>query len=145
MGMTHGTIAGTLLTDLILERSSPWEKLYDPSRKMVREAVEYAKENANVAAQYLKDYASGGDVASADDIARGQGAIVRRGLKKIAVFRDDDGRLYERSAVCPHLGCVVSFDAIERTWNCPCHGSRFDGYGRVIVGPANRDLAAADR
>ena len=144
MGMTHGTIAGILLTDLILDRPSPWAKLYDPSRKMLREAVEYAKENANVAAQYLKDYASGGDVKSADDIVPGHGAVLRRGLAKVAAFRDADGVLHERSAVCPHLGCVVRFDAVERTWNCPCHGSRFDGHGRVIVGPANRDLASLD-
>jgi glycine/D-amino acid oxidase-like deaminating enzyme/nitrite reductase/ring-hydroxylating ferredoxin subunit len=144
MGMTHGTIAGMLLTDLIVGRPSPWAELYDPSRKMLREAVEYAKENANVAAQYLKDYTSGSDVESVDEIARGQGAVLRRGLKKIAVFRDHDGMLHERSAVCPHLGCIVSFDAVEATWNCPCHGSRFDGHGRVIVGPANRDLASLD-
>jgi Rieske Fe-S protein len=60
------------------------------------------------------------------------------------VFRDAGGTLHERSAVCPHLGCVVSFDAVESTWNCPCHGSRFDSFGHVIVGPANRDLAILD-
>ncbi len=144
MGMTHGTIAGVLLTDLILERKSPWANLYDPSRKMFREAVEYAKENANVAAQYVKDYAGGGEVDSVADIAPGQGAIVRRGMTKIATFRDHDGKLHQRSAACPHLGCIVHFDRIEKTWNCPCHGSRFDGHGRVLVGPANRDLAALD-
>lgn len=144
MGMTHGTIAGLLLTDLIVGRPSPWERLYDPSRKMLREALEYTKENVNVAAQYLKDYAGAGDVASVDEIERGHGAVLRRGLKKIAVFRDDDGTLHECSAVCPHLGCIVSFDAVERTWDCPCHGSRFDGLGRFIIGPANRDLAAPD-
>ena len=143
-GMTHGTIGGLLVTDLILGRPSRWEKLYDPSRKMFREALEYAKENVNVAAQYLKDYAGPRDVGSVDEIAPGQGAVLRRGLKMIAAFRDDDGTLHERSAVCPHLGCVVSFDAVEGTWDCPCHGSRFDHRGRFIVGPANRDLAPAD-
>ncbi len=143
-GMTHGTIAGLLLTDLVLGRPCPWEKLYDPSRKMIREAVEYAKESANVAARYLKDYAGGGDVASVDEIPRGQGAVLRRGLKRIAVFRDKDGMLHERSAVCPHLGCVVSFDAVEGTWDCPCHGSRFDCFGSFMIGPANRDLARVD-
>ena len=144
MGMTHGTIAGILLTDLILGRPSPWAALYDPSRKMLHGALEYAKENVNVAAQYVKDYASGGERSSADEIAPGEGAILRRGLTKIAAFRDPDGTLHELSAACPHLGCVVSFDAVEKTWNCPCHGSRFDCHGHVIVGPANRDLALAD-
>jgi glycine/D-amino acid oxidase-like deaminating enzyme len=143
MGMTHGTIAGILLTDLIMGRPSRWAALYDPSRKMVHGAVEYAKENVNVAAQYVKDYASGGERGSADDIAPGEGAILRRGLTKIAAFRDADGTLHELSAACPHLGCVVSFDAVEKTWNCPCHGSRFDCHGHVIVGPANRDLTLA--
>jgi glycine/D-amino acid oxidase-like deaminating enzyme/nitrite reductase/ring-hydroxylating ferredoxin subunit len=144
MGMTHGTIAGILIADLIAGRRSAWESFYDPSRKMFREAVEYAKENANVAAQYLKDYASGGEIKAAEEIAAGHGAVLRRGMTKIAAFRDDDGTLHERSAACPHLGCIVSFDVVEKTWNCPCHGSRFDRYGQVIVGPANQDLARLD-
>jgi glycine/D-amino acid oxidase-like deaminating enzyme/nitrite reductase/ring-hydroxylating ferredoxin subunit len=143
MGMTHGTIAGILLTDLIVGRPSPWAALYDPARKMLRAPLEYAKENLNVAAQYVEDYLGSGDIDSAEHLAPGQGAVVRRGLSKIAAYRDHDGVLYERSAVCPHLGCIVTFDDVEKTWDCPCHGSRFDRYGRVIVGPANRDLAAA--
>jgi glycine/D-amino acid oxidase-like deaminating enzyme/nitrite reductase/ring-hydroxylating ferredoxin subunit len=141
MGMTHGTIAGILLTDLIVGRDSPWAGLYDPARKMVRTPIEYAKENLNVAAQYVEDYLGGGDVDSADALAPGQGAVLRRGLAKVAAYRDYDGMLHEHSAMCPHLGCIVTFDDVEKTWDCPCHGSRFDRYGRVIVGPANRDLA----
>jgi Rieske Fe-S protein len=145
MGMTHGTIAGILLTDLIVGRPSPWAALYDPARKMLRAPLEYAKENLNVAAQYVEDYVSGGDVSSVDELSPGQGAVLRRGLAKVAVYRDYDGLLHEHSAVCPHLGCIVAFDDVEKTWDCPCHGSRFDRYGRVIVGPANRDLAPAAR
>jgi glycine/D-amino acid oxidase-like deaminating enzyme/nitrite reductase/ring-hydroxylating ferredoxin subunit len=140
MGMTHGAIAGILLTDLIMRGASPWQALFEPSRKMFRAPIEYAKQNFNVAAQYVEDYLSGGDVPSADDLASGQGAVLRRGVTKIAAYRDDGGTLHECSAVCPHLGCIVHFDEIEKTWDCPCHGSRFDRYGRVIVGPANRDL-----
>lgn len=143
MGMTHGTIAGILLTQLILGRPSPWAALYDPARKMLRAPLEYARENLNVAAQYIQDYFGAGDVHSVDEIAPGRGAILRRGLAKIAAYRDDDGVLHEYSANCPHLGCVVAFDEVEQTWDCPCHGSRFDRFGRVIVGPANRDLAPA--
>jgi glycine/D-amino acid oxidase-like deaminating enzyme/nitrite reductase/ring-hydroxylating ferredoxin subunit len=143
MGMTHGTIAGLLLKELIAGRSSPWATLYDPARKMLRAPLEYAKENLNVALQYVDDYLSGGDLSSADELAPGQGAVLRRGLAKIAAYRDDDGVLHECSAVCPHLGCIVAFDTVEKTWDCPCHGSRFDRFGRVIVGPANRDLAPA--
>jgi glycine/D-amino acid oxidase-like deaminating enzyme/nitrite reductase/ring-hydroxylating ferredoxin subunit len=144
MGITHGTIAGMLLSDLILGRTNPWEALYDPSRVTLRAAADFARENTNVALQYA-DWLTGGDVKSADDIAPGNGAILRRGLEKIAAYRDEQGRLHERLAGCPHLGCVVHWNRSESTWDCPCHGSRFDPYGKVINGPANRDLAPAER
>jgi glycine/D-amino acid oxidase-like deaminating enzyme/nitrite reductase/ring-hydroxylating ferredoxin subunit len=140
MGMTHGTIAGILLTDLIMGRECSWVPLYDPSRVTFSAAGEFAKENINVAAQYVVDYLSGGEVDSAEDIAAGMGAIVRRGLTKVAAYRDEDGTLHEHSAVCTHLGCIVSWNSSEKTWDCPCHGSRFDRYGRVFNGPANSDL-----
>ncbi|MDQ3009652.1 MAG: FAD-dependent oxidoreductase [Acidobacteriota bacterium] len=140
MGMTHGTIAGILITDLIMGRECSWAPLYDPSRKTLRTLVEFAKENLNVAAQFVGDYLTGGDVGSAKEIAPGEGAIIRRGLAKVAVYCDQQGTLHERSAVCPHLGCIVSWNSLEKTWDCPCHGSRFDQYGQVITGPANSDL-----
>jgi glycine/D-amino acid oxidase-like deaminating enzyme/nitrite reductase/ring-hydroxylating ferredoxin subunit len=142
MGMTHGTIAGSLISDLILGQPSPWAELYDPARKIHRSAANYAKENLNVAAQYLKGYVGGGDVGSADEIAAGAGAVLRRNLGKVAVYRDDTGALHEYSAVCPHLGCIVRWNAVELTWDCPCHGSKFDCHGHVVVGPANADLEA---
>ncbi|MCE3257957.1 MAG: dependent oxidoreductase [Nitrobacter vulgaris] len=140
MGMTHGTIAGILITDLIVGRECPWTPLYDPSRRTLRTLAEYARENLNVAAQYAADYATPGDVGSVDDIVPGEGAIVRRRLKKVAVYRDEQGVRHECSAVCTHLGCIVSWNSMEKTWDCPCHGSRFDKDGRVINGPANSDL-----
>jgi glycine/D-amino acid oxidase-like deaminating enzyme/nitrite reductase/ring-hydroxylating ferredoxin subunit len=140
MGLTHGTIAGMLLSDLILGRKNPWADLYDPSRKTIRSAVDYARENLNVARQYA-DWLSGGEVKSADEIPRDSGAIMRRGLSKIAAYRDTDGSLHERHAACPHLGCVVQWNGSEKTWDCPCHGSRFDRFGMVINGPANRALS----
>ena len=144
MGITHGTIAGMLLSDLILGRANPWETLYDPSRVTLRAAGDFARENANVVSQYA-DWLTGGDVDSVDEIAPGGGAIVRRGLEKLAVYRDEQGKIHERLAKCPHLGCVVHWNPAETTWDCPCHGSRFDPYGKVINGPANRDLAPAER
>ena len=144
MGMTHGTIAGMLLTDLINGRENPWAELYDPARKTLSAVADYAKENLNVMAQYT-ELATPGDVESADDIAPGDGAIIRRGLTKVAAFRDEDGKLHEHSAICAHLGCVVRFDPAEKTWNCPCHGSRYDARdGHVVNGPANKGLAAAN-
>ena len=142
-GMTHGVIAGLLLTDLILGRESPWAKLYAPSRKSLRSLGELVRENLNVALQ-LKDWVTAGDVESADQVAPGTGAVLRRGLRKIAVYRDPAGAIHERSAACPHLGCVVSWNGAEKMWDCPCHGSQFDAYGKVVNGPADRDLAHLD-
>ena len=139
-GMTHGTIAGLLLTDLIMGRENPWARLYDPSRKTLGAITEFAKENLNVAAQYA-DIVTPGEVSDVTEIRPGHGAIVRRGVAKIAVYRDERGTLHERSAFCTHLGCVVQWNSIERTWDCPCHGSRFHTDGHAVNGPANRPLA----
>ena len=143
MGMTHGTIAGMLLTDLIQERPNRWATLYDPSRIRAGAAAEFLKENLNVAAQYTS-YVTPGEVSSADEITPNTGAVIREGLAKIAVFRDEAGELHRRSAVCTHLGCIVGWNKAASTWDCPCHGSRFDAYGRVVNGPASKDLEAVD-
>lgn len=138
-GMTHGTIAGILLTDLILERQNPWSTLYDPSRKTLRAAGRYVQENLNVAAQY-GSWLTSGNVDSTQSIDPGQGAIIRSGLSKVAAYRDEQGMLHQCSAVCPHLGCIVEWNRNESTWDCPCHGSRFDKKGHLLCGPANSDL-----
>jgi glycine/D-amino acid oxidase-like deaminating enzyme/nitrite reductase/ring-hydroxylating ferredoxin subunit len=140
MGMTHGTIAGILLTDLILGRDNPWAALYDPSRKTLRAAGEFVRETLNVALQY-GDWLTGGDVKSENEIPKDSGAVLRKGLTKVAVYRDEQGAVHECSAVCNHLGCIVNWNDAEKTWDCPCHGSRFDKRGKVINGPANKDLA----
>ena len=103
---------------------------------------ELAKENANAGAQYA-DWITRGEVGSVDEIPARQGAVLRKGLTKLAVYRDQHGGLHTRSAVCPHLGCIVRWNAVETSWDCPCHGSRFDPYGTVINGPANQGLDAA--
>jgi nitrite reductase/ring-hydroxylating ferredoxin subunit len=139
-GMTHGTIAGILLTDLILGRPNEWQTLYDPGRITLRAAADFARENLNVAAQFAS-YVTPGEVGTAEEIAPGEGAVIRKGLTKIAACRDTGGLLHERSAVCPHLGCIVDWNSTEKTWDCPCHGSRFDQSGNVLNGPANAGLA----
>lgn len=139
MGMTHGTIAGMLLTDLIQGRNNPWASLYDPSRKTLRAAGDYARENLNVAKEYLA-WIMPGDVDSVEEIPLEAGAILRRGLKLVAVYRDANGQLHEHSAVCPHLGCIVRWNPVEQQWDCPCHGSEFSPTGEVITGPATKGL-----
>jgi glycine/D-amino acid oxidase-like deaminating enzyme/nitrite reductase/ring-hydroxylating ferredoxin subunit len=141
-GMTHGTIAGMLITDLILGRENGWRKLYDPSRISLRAAPEFLKENLNVAAQY-RDLVGRGEVGSTDEIPPDSGALIRDGAKIHAVYRDESGALHSRSALCTHLYCVVDWNQTEKTWDCPCHGSRFDRYGKVVNGPAIEDLEEA--
>ena len=141
-GMTHGTIAGILLTDLIAGRPNEWQSLYDPTRIRISAAADFVKENLNVAAQFL-DYLTPGSRDSAEDIACGEAAVIRKGVYKIAAFRDAHGTLHERSAVCPHLGCIVAWNSVEKTWDCPCHGSTFDPLGNVITGPAVTGLGPA--
>jgi glycine/D-amino acid oxidase-like deaminating enzyme/nitrite reductase/ring-hydroxylating ferredoxin subunit len=138
-GMTHGTIAGMLLTDLILGRANPWAKLYDPKRVSLRAARDLAKENLNVAAQYAA-WVLPGDVPSDDDVPAGEGRVVRRGTKLVAVYCDEGGTRHERSAACTHLKCIVNWNDLEKSWDCPCHGSRFDPYGAVLNGPAIEPL-----
>ena len=143
-GMTHGTIAGILLTDLILERENAWARLYEPSRKTLRAIKKYLRENINTAEQ-LVDLVTPGEVESVAQIAPGSGAIMRKGLKKIAAYKDESGDVHELSAVCRHLGCIVDWNSLEKTWDCPCHGSRYDALGKVIMGPANSDLTPVDQ
>ncbi|MCE9533068.1 MAG: FAD-dependent oxidoreductase [Planctomycetes bacterium] len=139
MGMTHGTIAGMLLTDLIEGRENPWTDLYDPARKSLRSLVEFTKENLNSAVQYF-DWVTAGDVDALEKIEPGRGAVVRSGLHKLAIYRDPEGGYHQCSAVCPHLGGIVAWNEVENSWDCPCHGSRFAADGTVINGPAATDL-----
>jgi glycine/D-amino acid oxidase-like deaminating enzyme/nitrite reductase/ring-hydroxylating ferredoxin subunit len=142
-GMTHGAIAGLLLTDLILGRENPWARVYDPTRITLAATPTFLKENLNVAAQYA-DWVRPGEVESVEQIARGTGAVVRRGRTLVAAFRADDGTVTERSAVCTHLGCIVRWNDTERSWDCPCHGSRFTPSGEVLNGPAMSGLATLE-
>jgi Rieske Fe-S protein len=142
MGMTHGTIGAMIVSNAILGLPSQWAKVFDPGRISVKSAGAYVHENLNVAAQ-MTDHFTSGDVTSAGDIPRGDGAIVRRGLHKLAIYRRDDGTIVERSAICPHAGCVVAWNNLEKCWDCPCHGSHFSAEGTVLNGPAVSDLGLA--
>jgi glycine/D-amino acid oxidase-like deaminating enzyme/nitrite reductase/ring-hydroxylating ferredoxin subunit len=143
-GLTHGTIAGILLTDLIIGRQNPWACLYDPLRLRSIATTDFIVENLNVLAHYA-DWLTGGEVSSAEEIKPGEGRILRRGLTKIAAYRDENGVLHERQAICQHVGCVVSWNSTEKSWDCPCHGARYDALGRVLNGPANNDLVGGDK
>ena len=140
MGMTHGTIAGMLLSDLILGRTNPWKDLYSPSRNVARSMGTYLSENLNSVWQYT-NWLTGGDVSTEASIQPNSGAVIRQGMRKIAVYRDEEGEFHRCSAMCPHAKAVVQWNDAEKTWDCPAHGSRFDCGGKVIQGPANADLS----
>ena len=141
-GMTHCTAGAMLVTDLIAGRANPWQDVYDPGRKGWHGVNDFMAEQANTISQYT-DWLTAGEVASADAISPGEGAVVREGMHKVAVYRDEAGAVHALSATCTHLGCVVHWNSAERSWDCPCHGSRFDVDGRVLHGPAARALEPA--
>lgn len=141
-GMTHGTIAGMLITDLIMDRITAWASVYDPGRVTAGAAPEFARVGLNLAAQYT-DWLTPGTVREEREVPNDSGAIMRRGLTKVALYRDASGQLHECSAVCPHLGGIVHWNGNEKMWECPVHGSRFDRFGKVVNGPAITDLAPA--
>ena len=139
-GITHGTIAGILLTDLILGKSNPWAALYDPSREPgqelgsdAREGVQHRKEE-----NQIKSSPKSEEELSLESLVEGQGVVSED--KKIAAYKDYRGQLHTFSAVCTHLGCIVTWNNLEKSFDCPCHGSRFSSAGNVINGPANTAL-----
>lgn len=138
-GMTHGTLGGMIICDLITGQTNPWASLYAPNRLPLKVPGKYLKEVANMAAQYA-DWISKADIKEIDQLHTGEGAVLSKGLKRYAVYKDEEDHVHVYSAMCPHLGCVVQWNAEEKTFDCPCHGSRFTKEGEVINGPAVTDL-----
>ena len=142
-GFTHATIGGILITDQIMGRINPWEQLYQPSRISLRAIQTYVKENINVVMQYA-DWFMEDRVEEMEVLPSGEGAVFRKGLKVLAAYRSPEGKLKVLSANCSHLGGIVRWNSAEKSWDCPCHGSRFDCEGRVLEGPAVSDLKPVD-
>jgi glycine/D-amino acid oxidase-like deaminating enzyme/nitrite reductase/ring-hydroxylating ferredoxin subunit len=139
-GMTSATLAAGLLADRIAGRRNPYADIFDPNRITVRAAPEVAKAQLWVARHMLGDRLSRADAHSIDDVPAGESRVVRSGLKKLGVYRDDDGVAHAVSLRCTHLGCLLHFNEAEGSWDCPCHGSRFDVDGGVLAGPAVHPL-----
>ncbi|MUG90993.1 FAD-dependent oxidoreductase [Scytonema sp. UIC 10036] len=138
-GMTKGTLSGMLLADKILGIDNPWAELYDATRATPFVSVEGIKQNFDVGVHWIGDRIKGiGD--SFVDVANGEGKIVTVDGKKVAAYRDERGEIHAVSAVCPHLGCVVAWNSAEKSWDCPCHGSRFNSDGTILHGPTVKDL-----
>jgi Rieske Fe-S protein len=136
--MTNGTAAAMLLSDLIVGRDNEWAKLYDSTRTASLATKEAVTEGTKQAAHLVGDrFRSTVNVA---DVAPGEGRVVGRPGDQRAVYRDLRGEVHAVSARCTHLGCIVSWNPAETSWDCPCHGSRFSVDGEVLHGPAVRDL-----
>jgi len=138
-GLTHGVMAGGLIRDLILKKDTPYKDVYEPARLPLKVLPEYAKHVAQVNAQYSR-YLSFGDCNDIEDIVPGEGAVVFQDHTYQAVYRAPDGTVNRLSAVCPHLKGVVCWNGVEKSWDCPVHGSRFDPYGKLLMGPAKSSL-----
>jgi glycine/D-amino acid oxidase-like deaminating enzyme/nitrite reductase/ring-hydroxylating ferredoxin subunit len=141
-GMTNGTVAAMLLSDLLAGRENPWAETFDATRLAPRASLtSIVAENLDVATRLIGDRIRTIHPPSTDDLADGEGGICRLAGQTVAAYRDDAGALHAVTADCTHLGCRVAFNTAERSWDCPCHGSRFDVDGRVLQGPATADLS----
>jgi glycine/D-amino acid oxidase-like deaminating enzyme/nitrite reductase/ring-hydroxylating ferredoxin subunit len=140
-GLAMGAAAAAILRDAILRRESPWQELFDPARLNLRaSAPDLVKENANAGFHFFADRLTRRAADSAGDLAPGEGKVVSRHGRQVAVSRDEEGAVHAVPARCTHLGCIVSWNDAERSWDCPCHGSRFAVDGSVLQGPAVHPL-----
>ncbi len=139
VGMTTGTFGSLLISDLIEGKENPYASLFDPNRAPMHGVGEYMMENVNVAFQY-KDWITPSQVKRREDIPEDSGSLLRDGLSKSCVYHAQGENFETKSAVCPHLGGIVHWNDIEKTWDCPCHGSRFNTEGKVIEGPSLSNL-----
>ncbi|MBW3594810.1 MAG: FAD-dependent oxidoreductase [Actinobacteria bacterium] len=144
-GMTNGTMAGMLISDQIVGRDNAFASLYDPHRLTLRASMsKFVKENVKVAKHFIGDRVAHPLRADFDDLKPGEAGVTGSGLAHTAAYRDESGELHAVSAVCTHLGCLVNWNPAEKTWDCPCHGSRYGYDGKVIQGPAVHDLEPKD-
>jgi Rieske Fe-S protein len=143
--MTNGTAAAMMISDAILGKQNPWAELFDASRiDAKRSAKSFLSTNDEVLKHLIVDRFNLTRAPSVDTLAPSQGGIVKAKGRSVAAYRDESGALHAVSPTCTHLGCIVHWNGAETTWDCPCHGSRFDTEGHVIQGPAVKDLEKLD-
>ena len=142
--MSTGIVAGKIIADQIMGVDNHWSEVFDPSRSLLEESGTVIKENLNVAAHLVGDKFKAPDVASVDQLQPDAGGIVTIDGHRVAAYRGLNGDLHLRSVICTHLGCNVSWNPAEKSWDCPCHGSRFGIDGSVLQGPAVKPLGPPD-
>jgi glycine/D-amino acid oxidase-like deaminating enzyme/nitrite reductase/ring-hydroxylating ferredoxin subunit len=142
-GMTYGTVTAMMARDWATGAKNPWAELFDVDRKKIKGgAWDYLRENKDYPYYLIKSRFADPEAESVHGLQPGEGRIVKSKSGKIAAYRDADGTVRKHSAVCTHMGCIVRWNQAEGTWDCPCHGSRFDPFGKVISGPAETPLAS---
>jgi glycine/D-amino acid oxidase-like deaminating enzyme/nitrite reductase/ring-hydroxylating ferredoxin subunit len=140
-GLTFGTAAGMILSDLVMDRKNKWVDIFSPKRlPKLSTTPRLTKGMLHIARHFIGDRLSSQEVSSVDDIPRGEGRLVSMGYQKLAVYRDENNQVHAMSPVCVHMGCIVQWNAAEKTWDCPCHGGRYDCLGNVIMGPPKHSL-----
>lgn len=139
-GMTFGTLTGMMAHDAIIGARNPWVALFDPDRKTLTSTWDYLTENKDYPYYFLKDRLLGGEAGGVASVKPGEGKVLKLKGGKAAAYRDENGLLHMNSAICPHMGCVVKWNEAQKTWDCPCHGSRFRCDGEVLGGPAESGL-----
>ncbi len=140
-GMMLGSVAGKILADLVAGKVNKYEKLFSPGRiKPVDSFSEFVKENADVAYHFVADRLGVHQTDSLKRVQPGTGKVVEVDGKKVAAYRDQEGRIHALSAVCTHAACIVSWNSEEKSWDCPCHGARYNIHGQVLTGPATKAL-----
>jgi nitrite reductase/ring-hydroxylating ferredoxin subunit len=143
-GLATATFAAMILADLIAGRHNSWASTFTPNRISLRSGHELAQLGAKFTADFIGDRLWPPQALATRNIALGEARVLPDGLGKKGVYRDEDGKLHAVSLRCTHLGCLLRFNAAERSWDCPCHGSRFDPDGSVLEGPAIAPLARRD-
>jgi Rieske Fe-S protein len=145
-GMTFGTLAAMMARDVALGLKNPWQELFDVGRTKIKGgAWDYLKENKDYPYYLIRDRFAGAEGKSLRAVHRGEGKILSLHGQRVAASRSDDGTIEMLSPICTHMGCVVAWNTAERTWDCPCHGSRFHPDGRVLSGPAESPLEPVGR
>jgi Rieske Fe-S protein len=144
--MTSGTVSAIIIAEEILGKKNPWAEFFSPERKgrVSKGTSSFISENFNVATQYVKKAVSRETLEFVTDIVEGEGKVTEYGGKKVALYKDEKGEIHMVSPTCTHLGCQVNWNQAEKTWDCPCHGSRYAANGEVIHSPAIQPLKNED-
>lgn len=140
-GLVFGTVAAQMISDAILGIENPYASILSPGRvKPVAGFVEFVKENADVVSQFIGKRFSYEKISVLSELAKGEAVLAEWESKKVALYKDEQGKVFAMDPVCPHAGCIVAWNSAEKSWDCPCHGGRYAPNGALLTGPATKNL-----